>query len=259
MKIVFKIAVGLAALAVMFVSAAYAWASVATHRALNETHTRHEVDIPMPWPLTEAEVAELRAATRTAGADAQDLAAHGATEGDAVEPLDLEAVAMERAIARGEHLITERYACTECHGADLAGGIMIDDPTVGGLYGPNLTGGEGGVTRSLTMTDWDHIVRHGVSRDGSATLMPITDYLYMSDQELSDIVAAVEARRDVHQTMPTSVLSNGGRIKVATGRWPLAVDEPGSLADSHAALPPSGPQVGTVTSAGTAGVPPTLQ
>ena len=98
------------------------------------------------------------------------------------------------AVARGKHLVEARYGCTVCHGSDLAGGVMIDDPAIGSVLGPNLTQGKGGRTAGYTMADWDRIVRHGVKPDGSPAVMPSEDFFKMSDAELSDIVAYVRAR-----------------------------------------------------------------
>src|SRR6059058_1788396 len=46
-------------------------------------------------------------------------------------------------IARGARLATVR-GCVDCHGANLGGTVMIDDPALGRLAPPNLTmGGRG--------------------------------------------------------------------------------------------------------------------
>ena len=92
----------------------------------------------------------------------------------------------EAAIARGKHLVEARYGCMACHGANLGGGTMIDDPAIGSVLGPNLTPGKGGRCADYSMADWDRVVRHGVKRDGTATLMPSEDFFKMSDAELSD-------------------------------------------------------------------------
>lgn len=276
MKTVLKITGGLVGLVVLAGAGTYTWATVATHRTLSQHHSRHEVDIPVPWPLSAEELAELQPAPPVDPPPTEGLAAEGAAEdglteipseegdgdGDtgeadevvaeavapaepvapALPPLtegELAGIAMERAIARGEHLLTARYACGDCHGADLGGGVMVDDPALGGLFGPNLTLGEGGVTRDFTMTQWDHIVRHGVKHDGTAAVMPSVDFLQMSDQELSDLVAAIRARPPVDRTMPESGFGPLGRMLVATGNLPLAAQHPASLAESHRAEPPA--------------------
>ena len=76
-------------------------------------------------------------------------------------------------------------------GADLSGGVMMDAMPVGRMFGPNLTLGEGSVTREYTAADWDRAVRHGVGTDGRPLVMPALDFQLMSDQELADIVTYI--------------------------------------------------------------------
>ena len=48
---------------------------------------------------------------------------------------------------RGRHLAGAVAQCTFCHGEDLGGRAMADDPWVGRLHASNLTTGRGGVAR----------------------------------------------------------------------------------------------------------------
>src|SRR4051812_11196481 len=70
----------------------------------------------------------------------------------------LAVVADPATIARGAHVATTR-GCTDCHGANLGGTLMIDDPAIGHLAAPNLT--RGGRGAELTDADWERAVRHG--------------------------------------------------------------------------------------------------
>ena len=53
------------------------------------------------------------------------------------------------ALARGRHLAVTR-GCTECHGADLGGNTIMEEPPIGRLAGPNLTRGTGGVVAGFS-------------------------------------------------------------------------------------------------------------
>lgn len=141
------------------------------------------------------------------------------------------------AIERGRHLVTARYACAACHGADLAGGVMIEDPAIGSVRGPNLTSGRGGVTAKYRMADWDRIVRHGVKPDGKPTLMPSEDFFKMSDAELLDIVAYVRSVPAVDAEVPPPRLGPVGKVLVALGKLPLSAERQPS--GEHPALPPA--------------------
>lgn len=193
-KILVWAGVGLGAF-VLIGLVAFAWVSSTAQAKLSRTFQIHEVDFPVPMPV-----------------DADALA-----EGE-----DPAAVALERAIARGKHLLSARYACADCHGEDFGGGVMIDDPAMGRLLGPNLTSGSGSVTRDYTVADWDRIVRHGVRKDGKPALMPSEDFMAMSDEELSDIIAYIRSLPPVDNEVPVSTLGPIGKMLVATGRFPLS-------------------------------------
>jgi hypothetical protein len=122
---------------------------VATSR-YEKQWTVHKADFPIPFPLKDDELAALRADRIAAGAPAKDPLAS----------VDLQAVALERAIRRGRHIVESRAACNGCHGNDFGGASIIDIAFVGHWVAPNLTSGEGSATRGFTANDWDRAVRH---------------------------------------------------------------------------------------------------
>ena len=205
---------------------------VASQRAadrLAQHFEAHALDLPVPNPLTEAELAALRAE-------------RGGADGDAgVDPLaglDLAALAQERALERGKHLVEARYACAQCHGLNFGGGTMIDDPAIGHLLGPNLTGGKGSVTKDYTFADWDRIVRHGIKSDGTPAVMPSEDFFAMSDHELSDIVAYIRSLPPVDHEVPKPALGPVGKVLVMVGKFPLSAEVLTDHSRAHAAFAP---------------------
>jgi mono/diheme cytochrome c family protein len=194
------VAVGLLA-SVGASGAGISWVWSAAQSAQDTTYTAHAGDFPVPFPLSQAELDELAAAG---------------------EPFEAGAVATQRAVERGKHLVEARYACIECHGVDFGGGSMIDDPAIGKVLGPNLTLGQGGVTASYQPADWDRKVRHGVRPDGRSGFMPSEDYLLMSDRELSDIIAYIRSVPPVDRQMPAVEMGPLGTVLVATGQLQVA-------------------------------------
>ena len=85
-------------------------------------------------------------------------------------------------MARGEHLVTAVAHCGYCHGPQLAGDIVVNNPrTQGVIVAPNLTAGEGGLGRSYTTEDWIRALRHGVATGGrSVLIMPSIFFSEMS-------------------------------------------------------------------------------
>jgi mono/diheme cytochrome c family protein/cytochrome c2 len=142
------------------------------------------------------------------------------------------------AVARGKHLVEARYGCNVCHGSNLAGGVMIDDPAIGSILGPNLTSGKGGRTAHYTMADWDRIVRHGVKPDGSAAIMPSEDFFRMSDEELSDIVAYTRALPAVDAEVPRPRLGPIGKVLLALGKLPISAEHQPNASQAHPSRPP---------------------
>lgn len=191
------------------------WASSTSTKLLGRTFEVHSVDFPIPVPLGDAEVA------------ARELS-----------PDDAVALAREQAVERGRHLVETRYGCTECHGLDFGGATMVNAPAVGVFLGPNLTLGEGSVTREYAAADWDRIVRHGVRPDGTPAVMPSVDFVRMSDQELSDIVSYIRSLPPVDRTMDARRLGPVGKVLLATGKMPIPADGIGSHTAPHAAEPP---------------------
>lgn len=97
------------------------------------------------------------------------------------------------AVARGKHIATI-WACTKCHGANLSGSLMTNDPIegtfpiLGTIPASNLTSGKGGIAQSYTNADWVRAIRHGVKPDGRVEIF-MYDYSTMSDRDLGDLIA----------------------------------------------------------------------
>lgn len=201
------------------------------------------VEEPSKHPPEEGKVDEQKAPGQNApGNKAPEKAAGDEAEGDEADenkaggeqkkapPADplqgvnLDAIARSRAIARGRHLVEARYACVECHGKDFGGGTMMDAMPVARLFGPNLTAGEGSVTKDYKIADWDRIVRHGVLPDGKPAAMPSEDYFQMSDRELSDIITYIRSLPAVDRPSKPRELGPVGTVLMATNQIRLSAE-----------------------------------
>jgi mono/diheme cytochrome c family protein len=109
------------------------------------------------------------------------------------------------AIARGRHVATI-WACTKCHGEDLSGKIITNDPITGTIpiFGTipvsNLTSGKGGVSQSYTDTDWVRAIRHGVKPNSQAEIFMYVSTI--SDQDLGDLIAYLKQIPSVDKDLP---------------------------------------------------------
>lgn len=220
MKTLLRFVGGLLLVVLVLGVAGYLWVSSAAAQVFDRTVDTHEIDFPIPYPVTGSEGAEAAMAATTAEA----------APAEAVDP-------MAAAVARGEHLVRARYGCADCHGEDFSGGVMMDAMPVARAFGPNLTGGEGSPVGDFTPADWDRAVRHGVGGDGRPLIMPSQDFLRMSDQELSDIVAYIRSFPPVDNEVEPVTLGPVGKLLIARGSMRLSADYV-EHHGRHAALPP---------------------
>ena len=107
------------------------------------------------------------------------------------------------AIALGDHL-TEIKGCKDCHGKDLAGKIMIDDPALGRIVTANLTHGKGGLPADYKDEEWVKALRHGISpRDAQPLLvMPSHELNALSQEDIAGIIAYCKQLKPVDNELP---------------------------------------------------------
>ncbi len=124
--------------------------------------------------------------------------------------------------AEGAHLAVA-YGCADCHGENLGGTLLIDGMPFARIPASNLTAGR--ASGALTDAQWELGVRHGIGSDGRAlAIMPSAEYVYLSDEDLADIVAYVRTVPPVHDDLPERAFGPIGRAMVTLGRFPFATD-----------------------------------
>lgn len=215
MKVLKVIGIGLLGLVLVAMGGIFYFKAAAKQR-LDKDYRVEAETIPIPYPLSAEEIEKLPADKR--------------------DPAALEAVALERAVARGKHYVESRAACAECHGADFGGKVIVDNPAMGRWIAPNIT--RGGVTKSYRAADWDRIVRHGILPSGKPAVMPAADFAAFSDQEVSDIAAYVHSLPPVARVMPKSELGPIYSFLIVSGKVPLSAETIQHGAE-HASLPPA--------------------
>ena len=127
------------------------------------------------------------------------------------------------AIERGGYLFRSR-GCADCHGADGAGHVVIDDGKGMRVRSPDITPAPNGVTAAYRPEDWVRTIRHGVKRDGRPVMiMPSEEYNRLVDADLGSLVAYVRqlppaagARAEVRLPMPVKVLYALGVVRDAS-------------------------------------------
>ena len=105
----------------------------------------------------------------------------------------------QETIDRGGYLYKSR-GCAECHGADGAGKVVIDD---GGFFAraPHIAPGPGSVTTNYKPEDWVRTIRHGVKPNGEPVfIMPSEDFNRLTDTDTTAIVSYVSTLPAVEGT-----------------------------------------------------------
>ncbi|HSB98777.1 MAG TPA: c-type cytochrome [Burkholderiaceae bacterium] len=126
---------------------------------------------------------------------------------------------------RGAYLFASR-GCAECHGADGAGRVFVDDGKGLKIKAPAIHSGPGSATLGYTPQDWDRIVRHGVKRNGHpAIVMPSEDYNRLTDADFAALVAharslpgAGGSAAVIELPLPVRVLYGVGYVKDAAAK-----------------------------------------
>ena len=118
----------------------------------------------------------------------------------------------EQAIARGQHMVDVN--CTSCHGDDLAGDVLLEDPMVGTIYTANITG----LAQRRTDEEIVLAIRHAVGPGGRQIVaMPSEAFIYFSEEDLGAIIAYLKTIPQVEKESPGIDLSVMGQIMLGAG------------------------------------------
>jgi len=138
-------------------------------------------------------------------------------------------------IAIGKHLIGPIGKCGYCHGDDLGGKVVVENPALGRIYAPNITSGNGGVS-ALSDAELVRAIRQGLRPDGtSLTFMPSADYQAFSDADVAAVVAYLRHVPAVNRTAPGSSLGPIARMLVVTQKSPDLL--PARFVEHRASVP----------------------
>ncbi|PIQ28989.1 cytochrome C [bacterium (Candidatus Blackallbacteria) CG17_big_fil_post_rev_8_21_14_2_50_48_46] len=122
-------------------------------------------------------------------------------------------------LALGERIVQVRNGCVDCHGADLAGKAVMDNPAMGRIYASNIT--------PAALKDWSdgeiaRAIHHGIGKQNQAlVLMPSHDYQYLSESDLASVVAYLRSIKAVEKANQAQKLGPVASMLLATGKAPL--------------------------------------
>lgn len=116
--------------------------------------------------------------------------------------------------------LSRMFGCTGCHGPDLRGQVLVDDPMLGRFTAPNLTL----LAKGYTDTQLAQVIRGGVRPDGSALfIMPSEAFSRLTDQETAEIIGYLRSLpaggKALGQTVEPGPI---GRLGVVAGEFKVA-------------------------------------
>ncbi len=123
----------------------------------------------------------------------------------------------------GEHIVTIRNGCIDCHGKGLGGATVMDNGAMGKVYAPNLT--------PAALKDWTdgeiaRAIRHGVGRKGQPlVIMPAEEYIHFSQTDLAHVIAYLRSLPEVSKPNEPTKLGPVASVLLATDRAPLLIAE----------------------------------
>jgi cytochrome c553 len=136
----------------------------------------------------------------------------------AVEPTPIAIPTDDLAVARGYYLAAGIAVCLNCHGQDMAGQVMVDDPALGYVRTPNLTPGAGGIGAQYSDADWVRALRHGIRPDGKGLVfMPVDHYYYLNDEDLGDLIAYLKQLPPVASAPGRTEMHFVSRVLIGAG------------------------------------------
>jgi mono/diheme cytochrome c family protein len=149
-------------------------------------------------------------------------------------------------LERGAYIVN--VSCSGCHGDDLSGKAILDDPAIGYIPATNLTSGEGGIGSTYNDTDYVRAIRHGIGADGKALIiMPSKAYWHFSDADLGAIIAYLKSVDAEDNDLEATKIGLMGRVLMQVGAFgePFAAE----VLD-HKAPRPSAPAQGVTAEYG---------
>jgi cytochrome c553 len=156
----------------------------------------------------------------------------------------------ETAVVRGRHLAEAVTLCIACHGDDLGGTVLDDEPGIVTISASNLTSGQGGVGATYSDDDYVRAIRHGANPEGRGLIIMHSDiYHNLSAEDLGAIIAYIKTMPPVDRELPTTRARPLGSILVALGMFdmetmPLIPAEVIDHSASFAAVPAPGMTAG---------------
>ncbi len=122
-------------------------------------------------------------------------------------------------IELGKRIYSVRNGCIDCHGADLSGALIMEDPAMGSIHGANIT--------PYNLKDWTdediaRAIRYGIHKEGrSLRFMPSFDFEGISKGDLAAVIAYVRSVPAVEKESHQNTFGPISHILAVAGKMPV--------------------------------------
>ncbi len=147
-------------------------------------------------------------------------------------------------VERGRHLATAIAMCVGCHGMDMGGEVLVNDPGGIGIFSSsNVTTGKGGKGKDYQdIKAFDKVVRHGIRHDGTGVwMMPSQNYWRLSNEDVAAIFAWYKTIPPVDREIPPLSFGPIGKMLFMGGILPPFAPEMINHTAVRPTPPPPGP------------------
>lgn len=134
-----------------------------------------------------------------------------------IKPVTMTIPEDSAALAIGKKWVTT--LCNDCHNTDLGGKVFIDDPTLGKIFTPNITKGEGGIAYYSDL-NWLGALRHGIAPTGrTLMIMPAHEFTFMRKEDIGGIIAYMKTVTPVDRVNGQTEFSAFAKILLSAGAF----------------------------------------
>ncbi len=135
-----------------------------------------------------------------------------------IQPEKIEIPTDSASVALGSRLATAK-GCRTCHGVNLAGKVLVNDPMkIGLIVSKNITRGKGGLAPDFGYDDWVMALKHGINEHKkSLLLMPSYGFSQLTEMDMAAIIAYCSQIPAVDNQLPASKIGPLGRVLTDIG------------------------------------------
>jgi mono/diheme cytochrome c family protein len=164
------------------------------------------------------------------------------TKSYAAKEFQISPIVVAADVKLGQRLYHVRNGCVDCHGVDLSGAMVMDNPAMGTIRGANLTPAALSI---WTDEEVARAIRYGIHKSGrSLRFMPSFDFEGLSIEDTAALVAYIRSVPAVTTQYKENRFGPIAKVMSTLGKMPVMFPAKNmDLQKGFAAKPPEGPNV----------------